>query len=60
LGSLISEFVAGRNDDCEVLRCGIETMPSGQIGSQEYLLEKYGLSCDSLVKRANSMVKKRK
>jgi transketolase len=60
LGSLISEFVAGRNNDCEVHRCGIETMPSGQIGTQEYLLEKFGISSESLVKRAISMVKKRK
>lgn len=60
LGSLISEFVAGRNDDCTVLRCGIETMPNGQIGTQEYLLQKYGISSGVLVKKAVSLVKKRK
>ena len=60
LGSLISEFVAGRNDDCTVLRCGIETMLNGQIGTQEYLLQKYGISSEVLVKKAFSMVEKRK
>ena len=59
LGSLISEFVAGRNDDCTVLRCGVETMPNGQIGTQEYLLQKYGISSEALVKKAVSMVEKR-
>jgi transketolase C-terminal domain/subunit len=37
LGSLVSEFVAEHENDCVVFRCGIEKMPDGQIGTQEFL-----------------------
>ncbi len=58
LGSLISEFVAGRNDDCAVLRCGIETRLDGQIGSQEFLLHKHGISSEKLFEKALSLIVK--
>ena len=60
LGSLVCEFVAHENLDCTVLRCGIETMPDGQIGTQEYLLQHFGISSEELVKKAVSMIKTRK
>jgi transketolase len=59
LGSLVSEFVAGQNEDCTVLRCGIQTMPDGHIGTQEYLLHFFGISCEDLVKKAVSLVGRR-
>ena len=60
LGSLVSEFVAGQNADCTVLRCGIEAMPDGHIGTQEHLLQHYGISSEDLVKKALSMLETRK
>ena len=60
LGSLVSEYVAEHENDCVVLRCGIEKMPDGQIGTQEYLLQKFGLSSEELVKKARIMMEKRK
>jgi transketolase len=60
LGSLICEFVAGRNEDCTVLRCGIESMPNGQIGTQEYLYQKNGISSEALVEKAITLLEKRK
>jgi len=59
LGSLICEFVAERNMDCRVVRCGLDNMPNGQIGSQKYLHERYGISSDQLVMKAVSLVEKR-
>jgi transketolase len=58
LGSLISEFVAERNFDCKVLRCGFERTPDGQIGTQEFLYQKYGISSDFLVEKAVSLINK--
>ncbi len=52
LGSLVSEFVAGKNLDCTVLRCGIKSMPDGRTGSQKYLYDRFGISCEQLVKTA--------
>lgn len=58
LGSLVSEFIAEQNADCALLRCGIKAMPDGRTGTQEYLLQYFGISSEELVKKAIAMVKK--
>ncbi len=52
LGSLVCEVAAEHGLPCRVTRCGIRSMPSGMIGSQEYLHQTYGLSADALVQAA--------
>ena len=60
LGSLAAEFIAERNANCSLVRCGIESTPDGRIGSQEYLYQLNGISAEALVIKAVAMVKKEK
>jgi transketolase len=57
LGSLICDYVASNNFQCRVKKCGIEVVPNGQIGSQQFLFEKYGISKEALIEKAISMIK---
>jgi len=52
VGSLVSEVVAERGLNCQVIRCGVKTMPDGISGSQNYLRHKHGLSSKMLVDTA--------
>ncbi len=49
VGSLVSEVAAGQGIACRVVRCGVNAMPVGKSGSQDYFHQIYGLSQDSLV-----------
>jgi transketolase len=52
LGSLVSEIVAGHGLRCRVVRCGVDTMPVGRIGSEAYMSARYGLTPSGLVASA--------
>ncbi len=49
VGSLVAELIAERSLRTRLVRCGVETMPSGVTGSQRYLHQRYGLSSEKLV-----------
>ena len=51
LGSLVAEVIAGQGLRCRLLRCGVQTMPAGLSGSEEYMNEIHGLSRAALVKQ---------
>jgi transketolase len=48
-GSLVAELIAERGIQSKLVRCAVESMPSGITGSQRYLHHRYGLSADKLV-----------
>jgi transketolase len=52
LGSLLSEVVAEHGLACRVLRCGVDAMPVGRIGSEAFMTNRYGLSSSGLVESA--------
>ena len=52
LGSLVSEIVAEHGLACRVVRCGVNEMPVGPIGSEAYMSDRYGLSSSGLVESA--------
>jgi transketolase len=52
LGSLVAEVMADRHLRCQLVRCGVESMPAGITGSQRYLHHRYGLSPEKLVEAA--------
>jgi transketolase len=54
LGSLVSEIVAEHGLTCRVVRCGVDSMPVGRIGSEDYMMARYGLSSSGLVESALS------
>ena len=49
LGSLVSEVVAEQGLNCQVVRCGVRTIPDGTSGSQNYLRHKHKISSTELV-----------
>ncbi|MGH2362610.1 MAG: transketolase family protein [bacterium] len=49
VGSLVSEVIAERGLDCRIVRCAVNTTPSGVSGSQGYLYDTHGLSCNAIV-----------
>lgn len=51
LGSLVAEVIAGQGLRCRLLRCGVETMPAGISGSEEYMNQLHGLSRAALVEQ---------
>jgi len=57
LGSLVAEVIADRGLTCQLDRCGVETMPRGQVGSQRFMQEQAGLSAEQLVRRATHVLK---
>ena len=48
LGSLISELVATYGVNCRVLRCGIDGLSDGKVGSISYMRDKYKLTASSI------------
>jgi transketolase len=52
VGSLVAEVVAERGIACRVVRCGVTQLPDGVTGDERFLLERHGLTCESLVDRA--------
>lgn len=52
LGSLVSEIVAEHNLACRVVRCGVNEMPLGAVGSEAFMADRYGLSPSGLVESA--------
>lgn len=48
VGTMLAEVVAGRGLDARVLRCGVKDMPRGEIGTQQYLYDRHGLSSESV------------
>lgn len=52
LGSLVSEIVAANGINCVIMPCGINSMPNGTSGSEEYLHHRHGISEDLLIKVA--------
>jgi transketolase len=57
LGSLVAEFIAEKNIDCRLTRCGIKSMPEGRTGSQRYLYQHFGISSESLVETAIDLLR---
>ena len=52
LGSLVSEIVAEHGLACRVVRCGVNEMPVGPVGSEAFMADRYGLSPSGLVESA--------
>jgi transketolase len=52
LGSLVSEIVAEHGLSCRVVRCGVNEMPVGPVGSDAFMADRYGLSPSGLVESA--------
>jgi len=50
LGSLVAETIAENQINTRLIRRGIDTVPDGISGSQEYMYQKFGISHGSLVK----------
>jgi transketolase len=48
LGSLVAEVIAEHGLGCRLVRRGVDRMPRGEIGSDEYLSERFGLSPDAI------------
>jgi transketolase len=57
LGSLVAEVIAGRGLRCRLLRCGVEAMPAGRSGSEQYMNHLHGLSCAALVQQICAALK---
>lgn len=52
LGSLVAEVIAERGLDCRLVRCAVDEMPRGVVGTQTYLHGVHGLDAPTLVRRA--------
>lgn len=52
LGSLVAEVIAERGLECRLVRCAVDEMPRGVVGSQDYLYGVHGLDAQNLVRRA--------
>jgi transketolase len=52
LGSLVAEVIAEHDLRCHLVRCGVDSLPDGRIGSQRHLHHRYGLSAEKLVESA--------
>jgi transketolase len=48
LGSLVAETIAERGLDCRLIRAGVECVPRGLAGSQQFLEDRFGLSAARL------------
>lgn len=54
LGSLVCEAIAEAGLPTRVVRCGIERMPRGCVGSRDFLLGAHGLSAEGIARSALS------
>ncbi len=48
LGSMVAETIAVRGLGCRLVRAAVDEMPSGRVGSQTYLEQRYGLDAPAL------------
>jgi transketolase len=48
LGSYVAELIAEHRIGCGLRRCGVRTVPSGAVGTQQYLEARHGLSPEAL------------
>ena len=60
IGSLVAEVIAERGLRCQLVRCGVGSLPNGITGSQRYLHHLYGLSAEKLVETAMTAVRRDK
>lgn len=51
-GSLVAEIIAEHGLACKLTRCAITSTPDGITGSQKFVYDRYGLSVEKLVSRA--------
>jgi len=56
LGSAVAEILAEESCRCKFARIGIRD-EFGEVGTQDYLVNRYGLDVDSLVKKAKELLK---
>lgn len=54
LGSLVAETIAERGLECRLIRAGVNVMPRGLTGSQQFLEDHFCLSAPRLVARAQA------
>ncbi len=52
LASLVSEVVAQHGLGCRVTACGVRNLPTGTVGSQEFLEDQHGLSVRTMLEQA--------
>lgn len=58
LGSLVAEVIAEQKLRCQLVRCGVHSMPDGVTGSQRYLHQLHGFSPEKLVETALEILRK--
>jgi transketolase C-terminal domain/subunit len=51
---MVAEVIAEHRLRCHLVRCGVDSLPNGRIGSQRYLHHLHGLSAEKLVESAMS------
>ncbi len=51
LGSLVAEIMADNAVSRKLLRCGVDDTPDGISGSERFMLERYGLTCERIADR---------
>jgi transketolase len=54
LGSLVAETIAERGLNTRLVRTGVDVVPRGLAGSQEYLEDRFGLSAERLAATAQA------
>lgn len=54
LGSLVAETIAENGLNCRLIRAGVDVVPRGIAGSQEFLEDRFGLSAPRLVAMAHA------
>jgi transketolase len=54
LGSLVAETIAERGLSCRLIRAGVDHVPRGLAGSQEFLEDRFGLSAQRLAATAQA------
>jgi transketolase len=60
LGSIVAEILAESAIRCRLVRLGVKDGPDGLSGSLTYLLQRHGLSRESIVEAAKAAVEARK
>ena len=56
LGSLVAEVISENKLACRLKRCGIRATPEGLTGSQTFMEQQHGLSCNALAEAARSLL----
>jgi transketolase len=55
LGSAVAEILAEEGCGCKFARIGIRD-EFGEVGTQDYLVNRYGLDVDTMVKKAKELL----